>query len=111
MFLIDPAPFEIALAQAQAQLAQEQARNDQARRDAARLKPLAEQKAVSRKEYDDATSSLKLSDATLQAAQANVQPGRTQPLLYRRHRAGLRRQRARRRVPKAAWFRRVRTAC
>lgn len=72
LFKIDPAPFEIALAQARAQLAQEQARNDQARRDAARLKPLAEQKAVSRKEYDDANSSLKLSDATLQAAQANV---------------------------------------
>jgi membrane fusion protein, multidrug efflux system len=72
MFKIDPAPFEIALAQARAQLAQEQARNDQARRDAARLKPLAEQKAVSRKEYDDANSNLKLSNATLQAAQANV---------------------------------------
>jgi membrane fusion protein, multidrug efflux system len=72
LFKIDPAPFEIALAQARAQLAQEQARNDQARRDAARLKPLAEQKAVSRKEYDDARSNLNLSTATLQAAQASV---------------------------------------
>lgn len=72
LFKIDPAPFEIALAQAKAQLAQEQARNDQARRESARLKQLAEQKAISQKEYDDASSNLKLSNATLQAAQANV---------------------------------------
>jgi len=72
MFKIDPAPFEIALAQAQAQLAQEQARNEQSRRESMRLKQLAAEKAISQKEYDDATSNLKLSDATLQAAQANV---------------------------------------
>ena len=72
LFQIDPAPFEIALAQAGAQLAQEKARNEQARREAARLKQLAEQKAVSQREYDDATSTLKLSDATLQAAEARM---------------------------------------
>ena len=72
LFKIDPAPFEIALAQARAQLEQEQARNEQSRREAARLKQLAEQKAISQKEYDDAGSNLKLSGATLQAAQANV---------------------------------------
>ena len=72
MFKIDPAPFEIALAQANAQLAQEQARNDQAKRESVRLKQLAEQKAISQKEYDDASSNLMLSNATLQAAQANV---------------------------------------
>lgn len=72
LFKIDPAPLEIALAQAQAQLAQEQARNEQSRRESARLKQLAEQKAISQKEYDDASSNLRLSDATLQAVQANV---------------------------------------
>ena len=72
MFKIDPAPFEIALTQARAQLAQEQARNEQARRESARLKRLAAEKAVSQREFDDATSALKLSDATLQVAQANV---------------------------------------
>ena len=72
LFKIDPAPFEIALAQAKAQLAQEQARNDQAKRESARLKQLAEQKAISQKEADDAGSSLRLSNATLQAVQANV---------------------------------------
>jgi membrane fusion protein (multidrug efflux system) len=73
MFKIDPALFEIALAQAKAQLAQEQARNEQSRRESVRLKQLAEEKAISQKEYDDATSNLKLSNAGLQAAQANVQ--------------------------------------
>jgi membrane fusion protein (multidrug efflux system) len=73
MFLVDPAPFQIALAQAKAQLAQEQARNEQSKRESGRLKQLAVEKAISQKEYDDATSNLKLSDATLQAAEANVQ--------------------------------------
>jgi membrane fusion protein (multidrug efflux system) len=72
MFKIDPAPYEIALAQAQAQLAQERARNEQSRRESTRLKQLAAEKAISQKEFDDASSNLKLSDATLQAAQANV---------------------------------------
>ncbi|HEY5215805.1 MAG TPA: efflux RND transporter periplasmic adaptor subunit, partial [Pseudolabrys sp.] len=72
MFKIDPVPFEIALAQAKAQLAQEQARNEQSRRESVRLKQLAAEKAISQKEFDDASSNLKLSDATLQAAQANV---------------------------------------
>ncbi|NBS57745.1 MAG: efflux RND transporter periplasmic adaptor subunit [Betaproteobacteria bacterium] len=72
LFQIDPAPFEIALAQARAQLAQERARNEQAKREAGRLKALAEEKAISQREYDDATSTAKLSDATLQVAEANV---------------------------------------
>jgi membrane fusion protein, multidrug efflux system len=72
MFKIDAAPFEIALAQAKAQLAQEQARNEQSRRESTRLKQLAAEKAISQKEFDDANSTRQLSDATLQAAQANV---------------------------------------
>jgi len=72
LFKIDPAQYEIALAQARAQLAQEQARGEQSRRESARLKLLAEQKAISQKEYDDATSNLKLADAALTAAEARV---------------------------------------
>jgi len=72
LFQIDPAPYEIALSQAQAQLAQERARQEQTRREAGRLKDLAEQRAISQKEFDDAVSARKLSDATLQAAEANV---------------------------------------
>jgi len=72
LFQIDPAPFDIALAQAKALLAQERARNEQANREAARLKQLVAQKAISQKEYDDSTSTRKLSDALLQVAEANV---------------------------------------
>jgi len=72
LFRIDPAPYEIALAQARAQLAQERARGEQATRESARLKTLATEKAISQKEYDDATSTSKLSEATQQAAEANV---------------------------------------
>ena len=70
LFQIDPAPYEIALAQAQ--LAQERARQEQAGREAARLKDLAAERAISQKEFDDAVSAQKLSAASLQAAEANV---------------------------------------
>lgn len=72
MFTIDRAPFEIALAQARAALAQEQARVEQARREAARLQPLAEMQAVSRREADDATSQLALAEAALGVQQARI---------------------------------------
>jgi membrane fusion protein, multidrug efflux system len=72
LFQIDPAPYEIALAQAQAQLAQERARQEQTGREAQRLRDLAEQRAISQKEFDDAVSAQKLSAASLQAAEASV---------------------------------------
>src|SRR5262245_9864057 len=72
LFQIDPAPYEIALAQAQAQLAQERARQEQTAREATRLKDLAAERAISQKEFDDAVSAQKLSAASLQAAEANV---------------------------------------
>jgi membrane fusion protein (multidrug efflux system) len=72
LFQIDPVPYQIALAQANAQMAQERARQEQTRREAARLKKLAEEKAISQKEFDDATSAQRMSDATLQAAEANL---------------------------------------
>ncbi len=72
LFQIDRAPYEIALAQAKAALDQEKARNEQSRRESARLKLLVAERAISQKEYDDATSTLKQSDATLAAAEAKV---------------------------------------
>lgn len=72
LFRIDRTPFDIALAQAQATLAQETARNDQARREQARLAALARERAISQREADDADANLKASDATLAAAQARV---------------------------------------
>jgi len=72
LFVIEQAPFEIALAQARASLGQEQARLEQARREAKRLAPLAEQRAISQREYDDAASTLRLVEASVAAAQAQV---------------------------------------
>ena len=70
LFQIDPAPFEVALAQAKGQLAQAAAQAAQAQREEARLKPLVADRAVSRKEYDDATSTGQLAQASMQQANA-----------------------------------------
>jgi membrane fusion protein (multidrug efflux system) len=72
LYRIDPAPFEIALEQARAVLAQESASLEQARREAARTGPLAEQRAISRKEADDARSAVARIEAARQVAQARV---------------------------------------
>jgi len=72
LFQIDPEPFEIALAQSRSLLAQESARNEQVKREAGRLKDLVAQRAISQKEFDDATSNAKLSDAALEAAKARL---------------------------------------
>ncbi|PKO54735.1 MAG: efflux transporter periplasmic adaptor subunit [Betaproteobacteria bacterium HGW-Betaproteobacteria-2] len=72
MFLIDPVPYEIALAQARAQLAQQQALIDQARREQERLKGLLESQSISQREYDNAVSDEAVAMAGLQQAQANL---------------------------------------
>jgi membrane fusion protein (multidrug efflux system) len=72
LFEIDRAPFEVALAQAKGQLAQATAQAAQAQREETRLKPLVADRAVSRKEYDDATSSRQLAEAAMQQANAAV---------------------------------------
>jgi membrane fusion protein (multidrug efflux system) len=72
LFTIDPAPFKVALAKAEADLATARARSSQARREVERLKPVAEIKAVSRKELDDAISAEDVTAAEVKAAQARV---------------------------------------
>lgn len=72
LFTIDPAPFQAAVARAQADVAAAQARLEQARRNAARLKPLYAEKAVSQKENDDAVSAESIGAADLKAAQARL---------------------------------------
>src|ERR1700730_6272374 len=72
LFEIDRATYEVSLAQARAQLAQATAQVDQARREEARLKPLLQDRAVSGKEYDDATSSRQLAEAAIQQANASI---------------------------------------
>ena len=56
LYKIDPQPFEAALAQAQANLSTARARLEKTNNDVARYKPLAEQKAVSQQELDNAMS-------------------------------------------------------
>src|ERR1700692_121991 len=72
LFEIDRATYEVSLPQARAQLAQATAQVDQARREEARLKPLLQDRAVSGKEYDDATSSRQLAEAAIQQANASI---------------------------------------
>ncbi|MGH7844004.1 MAG: efflux RND transporter periplasmic adaptor subunit [Candidatus Binatia bacterium] len=56
LYRIDPQPFEAALAQAQANLETARARLEKTNNDVARYKPLAQQKAVSQQELDNALS-------------------------------------------------------
>ncbi len=76
LFTIDPAPFEAALASSEADVAAAKARAEQAERDAARLAPLVEAKAISRKEFDDATSAKAIAAADLLAAKARLKQAR-----------------------------------
>ena len=72
MFLIDPVPFQIALANAKAQLAQQQARVEQTRREAARLESLLATQSISQREADNASSDQALAIAGLAQAEASV---------------------------------------
>ena len=56
LYKIDPQPFEAALSQAQANLSTAKARLDKTNNDVNRFRPLAEQKAVSQQELDNALS-------------------------------------------------------
>src|ERR671934_493022 len=72
LYSIDPAPFEAALARAEADVLAAEARYEQAKRNAARLKPLYAEKAVSQKENDDAVSAEAIGAADVTAAKARL---------------------------------------
>ena len=72
LYTIDPAPFQAALARAEADVGAAQARHEQAKRNAARMKPLYAEKAVSQKENDDAVSAEEIGAADLKAARARL---------------------------------------
>lgn len=72
LFTIDRAPFEIALTQAQAALAQDKANLERAQREAARLKPLVDEKAISSRELDDANTALQAALASQQVNEAKL---------------------------------------
>ncbi|NLR99306.1 efflux RND transporter periplasmic adaptor subunit [Rhizobium sp. P38BS-XIX] len=73
LFLIDPATYKAALAQAQAQLQQSQAQLTQTQREEKRNVTLFQQNAATQKARDDAISARELAEAAVAAAQAQVQ--------------------------------------
>ena len=72
LYKIERAPYEISLQRAKANLAQRQAQLEQARREAQRLQPLAKDKAIAQREYDDAVTTARLADAAVDSARAEV---------------------------------------
>jgi len=65
LFQIDPAPYELVLAEARAKAGQ-------TAREEARLKGLLSRQAISQKEYDDANSANAVAQAALRQAQLNL---------------------------------------
>jgi membrane fusion protein, multidrug efflux system len=72
MFQIDPVPYQYALAQAKAQLAEQKARVAQAAREENRLRELLAEQAISQREYDNAVSDDAIARAAMQAAEARA---------------------------------------
>ncbi|HEX9396242.1 MAG TPA: efflux RND transporter periplasmic adaptor subunit [Burkholderiales bacterium] len=72
LFRIERAPFEIELAQARGALAQEAAKQELARQELERLKGLADRRAISQKEADQAASAVRQGEGAVQMAEARV---------------------------------------
>jgi membrane fusion protein (multidrug efflux system) len=73
LFLIDPAPYEAALMQAQAVLKQAQAQLNQGMREEKRNISLFDQNVGSEKSRDDAISTRELAEAAVASAEAQIQ--------------------------------------
>lgn len=73
LYQIDPAPYQAAYAQAQAQLANAQAADRSAKLKAERYEGLVKINAVSKQDADDARAAAGQADANVQQAQAAVQ--------------------------------------
>jgi membrane fusion protein (multidrug efflux system) len=70
LYIVDPAPFQMALNRADADVAAAEAKLAQSSRTLARLKPLWDARAVSQREADDAASAEQVARADVKAAQA-----------------------------------------
>jgi membrane fusion protein, multidrug efflux system len=73
LFLMDKKPFQVQLEGAQAVLLRQQAAMETARANLARVKPLAEQNALSQKDLDDATGQYEAAAAAVEQARASVE--------------------------------------
>lgn len=76
LFEIDSTSYEAALSQAEAELARMQAQYTNAKANLDRIGPLAEQKAVSQKDLDDAIGAERAALASVSAARAAVRTAR-----------------------------------
>ncbi|HEX9080470.1 MAG TPA: efflux RND transporter periplasmic adaptor subunit [Desulfuromonadaceae bacterium] len=76
LFQIDPRPFKAALDQAEGTLAQMEALHANARANLARVKPLAAQNALSKKDLDDAVATEASARAQVLTARAAVEKAR-----------------------------------
>lgn len=73
LFTMDPKPFQAQLEAAQGALSEQQARLVTARANLARVKPLAEQDALSQKDLDDAVGQDQAAAAAVSSARAQVE--------------------------------------
>jgi multidrug efflux system membrane fusion protein len=76
LFVIDPRPYQAALAQAQASLERARSQADLARAQNARAEQLIEAKVISREEYESRQANHAGSDAAVRAAEAAVAAAR-----------------------------------
>jgi membrane fusion protein (multidrug efflux system) len=72
LFQIDQGAYRTQLASAEASAGVAEAKLNQAKREFTRLTPLAAEKAISQKEYDDAKSALETAEASYKQVQAQV---------------------------------------
>lgn len=77
LYTIDPTPFKIALADAQADQARSLANLASARSREARLAPLVKENAISQQDYDDAVTAVKQTEALLAVSAANIDRAQT----------------------------------
>jgi membrane fusion protein (multidrug efflux system) len=73
LFEIDPRPYQAALDDAKGQLAQAEARWQTAKANLVRIRPLAEQSAVSKKDLDDAIGAEESTRASVMSAKAAIE--------------------------------------
>ncbi|HXW68491.1 MAG TPA: efflux RND transporter periplasmic adaptor subunit [Dissulfurispiraceae bacterium] len=76
LFEIDPRPFQAALDQTTGDLARQEAQYENARANLARVRPLADQNALSKKDLDDSVGAEQSALAAVTAARAAVEKAR-----------------------------------
>jgi membrane fusion protein (multidrug efflux system) len=76
LFEVDERPFQVALAQAEAQLGEAHAQLGRAERDVARDTPLAKERAIAQSQLDNDIQSKLAADAAVKAADAAVAAAR-----------------------------------